>query len=60
MVAITGNDGTSYIGKDAFQEVYITGITMPITKHNFFVSDIKELAPVSYTHLDVYKRQMLR
>ena len=45
MVAITGNVGTSYIGKDAFQEVYITGITMPITKHNFFVSDIKELAP---------------
>lgn len=36
MVAITGNVGTSYIGKDAFQEVYITGITMPITKHNFF------------------------
>ena len=45
MVAITGNVGTSYIGKDAFQEVYITGITMPITKHKFFVSDIKELAP---------------
>lgn len=44
MVAITGNVGTSYIGKDAFQEVYITGITMPITSI-IFVSDIKELAP---------------
>ena len=35
MVAFTGNVGTDLIGKDSFQEVYITGITMPITKHNF-------------------------
>lgn len=46
MVAITGNVGTSLIGRDAFQEVYITGITMPITKHNFMVQDIHELAPI--------------
>lgn len=46
MVAITGNVGTSLIGRDAFQEVYITGITMPITKHNFMVQDISELAPI--------------
>lgn len=43
VVAITGNVGISYIGKDSFQEIDITGVTMPITKHNFFVSDIKEL-----------------
>lgn len=46
LVAITGNVGTSLIGRDAFQEVYITGITMPITKHNFMVQDISELAPI--------------
>lgn len=46
MVAITGNVGTSYIGRDAFQEVYITGITMPITKHNFLVKNIDDLAPI--------------
>ena len=45
MVAITGNVGTSLIGKDSFQEVYIVGITMPITKHNFMVKDVKDLAP---------------
>ena len=46
MVAITGNVGTFLIGRDAFQEVYITGITMPITKHNFMVQSISELAPI--------------
>ena len=45
MVAITGQVATSLIGKDSFQEVDIVGITMPITKHNFLVKDIKELAP---------------
>ena len=43
MVAITGNVGLSFIGKDSFQEIDITGITMPITKHNFFVRDVKDL-----------------
>ena len=44
MVAFTGNVGTDLIGKDSFQEVYITGITMPITKHNFVVRHVEELA----------------
>lgn len=45
MVAITGNVGSSLIGKDSFQEVYTVGITMSITKHNFSVQKIEELAP---------------
>jgi len=44
LVAITGNVPCSLIGKDAFQEIDITGITLPITKHNYFVTDIKDLA----------------
>ncbi len=46
MVAITGNVATNLIGKDSFQEINITGVTMPITKHNYFVSDVKDLARV--------------
>ena len=46
MVAITGNVGNSLIGRDSFQEVYIAGITMPITKHNFVVRKIEDLAPI--------------
>ena len=44
LVAITGNVPCSLIGRDSFQEVDIVGITMPITKHNFIVKDIEELA----------------
>ena len=44
MVAITGNVPTSLIGRDSFQEINITGVTMPITKHNYFVSSVSELA----------------
>ncbi len=44
MVVITANVGTPLIGKDSFQEVFITGITQPITKHNFAVRDISRLA----------------
>lgn len=44
MVAITANVGTQLIGKDSFQEVFITGITSPITKHNYAVRDITRLA----------------
>ena len=44
MVAITGNVPTSLIGRDSFQEVYIAGITMPITKHNYTVRSVEELA----------------
>lgn len=46
MVAITGNVATSLLGLDSFQEVDITGITMPITKHNFIVKDVTKLADV--------------
>lgn len=44
LVAITGNVGLEYLGKDSFQEVDITGVTMPITKHNFIVKDVTKLA----------------
>ncbi len=44
MVAITGNVPCDLIGRDSFQEVDIVGITMPVTKHNFIVKDINELA----------------
>ncbi len=44
MVAITCNVTVPLLGKDSFQEIDITGITMPITKHNFIVKDIKDLA----------------
>ncbi len=44
MVAITGNVPNSLIGKDSFQEIDITGVTMPITKHNFFVKRVEDLA----------------
>ena len=43
MVALTGNVPDTVIGTDGFQEIDITGITLPITKHNYFVSDIEEL-----------------
>ena len=44
LIAITANVPEALIGKDSFQEVYIAGITMPITKHNFVVRDINDLA----------------
>lgn len=44
LVAITGNVPNSVIGTDGFQEIDITGITLPITKHNYFVSSIEDLA----------------
>ena len=44
LVAITCNVGKSLLGKDSFQEIDITGVTMPITKHNFIVMDVKDLA----------------
>lgn len=46
MVAFTGQVGTSLIGRDSFQEADITGITLPITKHNYLVQDIKDLPRV--------------
>ncbi len=44
LVAITGNVSCNLLGLDSFQEVDITGVTMPVTKHNFIVKDISELA----------------
>lgn len=44
LVAITGNVPNSLIGRDSFQEVDITGVTMPITKHNFLVKRVEDLA----------------
>ncbi len=46
MVAITGNVNLNLLGLDSFQEVDITGITMPITKHNFIVKDVNHLAEI--------------
>ena len=46
VVAITGQVATPVIGTDAFQEVHITGITLPITKHNYLVTDVRELPTV--------------
>ncbi len=44
MVAITGNVPCDLIGRDSFQEIDITGVTLPITKHNYFVNDVTQLA----------------
>ena len=44
MVAFTGNVSTDLLGRDSFQEAYIEGITMPITKHNFTVRRVEDLA----------------
>ncbi|MBO5412357.1 MAG: biosynthetic-type acetolactate synthase large subunit [Clostridia bacterium] len=44
MVAITGNVPNALIGKDSFQEIDITGVTLPITKHNYFVKRVEDLA----------------
>ena len=44
IVAITCNVGVSLLGKDSFQEIDITGITLPITKHNFIVKDVNNQA----------------
>lgn len=44
MVAITGNVATNLLGKDSFQEVDIAGVSMPVTKHNWIVKDVRDLA----------------
>lgn len=44
MVAITANVAVPLLGKDSFQEIDITGVTMPITKHNYIVKDVTKLA----------------
>ena len=44
IVAITANVGVPLLGKDSFQEIDISGVTMPITKHNYIVKNVEELA----------------
>lgn len=46
MVAITGNVTKQLLGRDSFQEVDITGITIPITKHNYIVKDVNDLQKI--------------
>lgn len=46
LIAITGNVGVNFLGRDSFQEIDIMDITMPITKHNYIVKDVNELADV--------------
>lgn len=53
LVAITGNVALSLIGRDSFQEVDITGITMPITKHNYMVKDVNKLADIVREALEI-------
>ncbi len=55
LVAITGNVPCSLIGRDSFQEVDIVSITMPVTKHNFIVKDITELADTLRTAFRIAK-----
>ena len=57
IVAITGNVPLSLLGKDSFQEVDITGITMPITKHNFIVKDVNDLADIVRRAFYIAKRE---
>src|SRR5690242_3362392 len=47
MVAVTGQVAASSIGTDAFQEADIRGITMPVTKHNFLVTDLAAIPPTT-------------
>jgi len=46
MVAITGQVSSKNIGSDAFQETDITGVTLPITKHNYLVTRAEDIAPM--------------
>ena len=55
LVAITGNVPSTLIGRDSFQEVDIVGITMPVTKHNFIVKDVRELADTLRTAFKIAK-----
>ena len=55
MVCITGQVGSKLIGSDAFQETDVTGVTLPITKHNYLVSDVDEVAPTIHEAFYVAK-----
>ncbi|QEK11628.1 biosynthetic-type acetolactate synthase large subunit [Crassaminicella thermophila] len=55
LVVITGQVPANLLGKDSFQEVDITGITLPITKHNYFVKDVEKLADVIREAFEIAK-----
>ena len=52
LVCITGQVGSKVVGTDAFQETDVTGVTLPITKHNYLVSNVDDIAP-DHTRSDV-------
>src|SRR4026207_406386 len=54
-VCITGQVGSKVIGSDAFQEIDITGITLPITKHNYLVTRAQDIAPAIFEAFAVAK-----
>ena len=58
MVAITGNVPRSLLGLDSFQEVDITGITMPITKHNYIVKDPAKLPAAAEAAVDIVTKMI--
>ena len=53
VVAITANVGVSLLGKDSFQEIDIKGVTMPVTKHNYIVKDVNDLADTIRKAFDI-------
>ena len=59
LVAITGNVAVPLLGKDSFQEVDIKGITMPITKHNYIVKDVNDLADIIRKAFYIAKKDVL-
>jgi len=46
LVAITGQVSSAFVGSDAFQETDVTGVTLPVTKHNYLVKDVRDLPQV--------------
>src|ERR1700736_2435434 len=55
IVDITGQVGSKALGSDAFQEIHITGITLPITKHNYLVTRAEDIAPAPREALQIAK-----
>src|SRR5712671_147713 len=55
IVCITGQVGSKVIGSDAFQEIDITGITLPITKHNYLVTRAQDIAPAIFEAFAIAK-----
>ena len=55
IIAITANVATTLLGKDTFQEIDINGVTLPITKHNYIVKKVEDLAPVIRRAFEIVK-----